>query len=137
MWYFLESIILSWLGWLSHSNLCHTGIPYLKAIFFHKIKKKNYFRWIENNNQLRYMLKLSSILIPSKCGVWHVCNVANFARKWPLLSTLLFMATQAILRFLMTFSWLRHQNEADHAIFFKIWDIRWIAVSMILRWTGT
>ena len=82
------------------------------------MKSKNYFRCIENNNQLRYMLKFSSILIPSKYGVWHLCNMANLGRKWLLLSTLLLMATQAILKFLMAFSGLRHQNEADHAILF-------------------
>ena len=64
------------------------------------------------------MLKFSSILIPSKDGVWHLCNLANLARKWLLLSTLLLMATQAKLKLLMVFSGLRHQNEADHAHFF-------------------
>ena len=70
-------------------------------------------------------------------GVWHLCNLANLARKWLLLSTLLLMATQAILKLLMVFSVLRHQNETDHANFFKIWDIWWIGVCMILRRTGT
>ena len=82
------------------------------------MKSKNYFRLIENNNQIRYMLKFSSILIPSNYGVWHLCNMANLARKWLLLSTLLLMATQAILKLLMVFSGFRHQHEADHAIFF-------------------
>ena len=133
MWYFLESIRLSLLGWLSHSNI--HNIPYLKAIF--PIKSKDYFKWIENNNQLRYILKFSSILIPSKYGVWQMCNMAHLARKWLLLSTLLLMATQATLKLLMVFSVLRHQNETDYAIFFEIWDIRWIGVCVILRRTGT
>ena len=45
--------------------------------------------------------------------------MANLAIKLMLLSALLLMATQAILKLLMVFSGLRHQNEADHAIFFK------------------
>ena len=130
MWYFLESIMFSLLWWLSPSNIYN--IPYLKAIFL--IKSKNYFRCIENNNQLRYMLKFSSILIPSKYGVWHLCNMANLARKWLLLSTLLLMATQAILKLLMVFSGLRHQNEAEHAVFFLIWDIRCLHDSYVDRY---
>ena len=70
------------------------------------------------------MLKFSSILIPSKYGVWQMCNMANLARKWLLLSTLLLMATQVILKLLMVFSGLRHQNEADYAEKFEIWDMR-------------
>ena len=66
------------------------------------------------------MLKFSSILIPSKYGVWQMCNMAILARKWLLLSTLLLMATQVILKLLMVFSGLRHQNEADHAKKFEI-----------------
>ena len=65
------------------------------------------------------MLKFSSTLIPSKYGVKHLCNLANLARKWLLLSTLLLMATQVILKLLMVFSVLTHQNQTDHAIFFK------------------
>ena len=77
--------------------------------------QKNYFRWIENNTQLRYIVKFSSILIPLKYGVWHMSNVANFARKWLLLSTLLVMAKEEILTSFIVFSDLRHKNESDHA----------------------
>ena len=49
-----------------------------------------------------------------------MCNMAILARKWLLLSTLLLMATQVILKLLMVFSGLRHQNEADHAKKFEI-----------------
>ena len=51
---------------------------------------------------------------------------SNFGQKQQLqntlllLSTLLLMATQVILKCLMVFSGLRHQNEADHAKKFEI-----------------
>ena len=44
-----------------------------------------------------------------------MCNMANLARKWLLLSTLLLIATQVILKLFMVFSGSKHQNEADHA----------------------
>ena len=49
-----------------------------------------------------------------------MCNMANLARKWPFLSTLLVMATEDILKLLMVFSVLSHQNEADNANNFNI-----------------
>ena len=66
------------------------------------------------------MLKLRQHFDSFKIRCLTDVQHGKFGQKMLLLSTLLLMATQVILKLLMVFSVFRHQNEADHAKKFEI-----------------
>ena len=105
------------------------------------IKSKNYFRWIKNNNQLRYMLKFSSILIPSKYGVWQYVQHGKFGQKMAVAK---YPASHGNASHIETFNgvfWFKTWKWSLPCK--KIWNLRfainrpYIQHCMILRRTGT
>ena len=82
------------------------------------------------------MLKFSSILIPSKYGVWHhSVQHGKFGQKMAVAKYPAFHGNVSHIETFNGVFWFKTSRWSWPCFF--IWDIRWIAVCMILMWTGT